>query len=296
MKNLLPSHTIIFTSLLFVIIVTSGCVNRFFYFPNGIEYRKPEAMTSPVEEMNFKSSDGTKLHAWFMHSTASNTLGTVVHFHGNAQNLTAHSSLVDWLPSEGFNVFIFDYRGYGKSAGKPSRKGLYQDGVAALEFVRTLPMVDTNRVIILGQSLGGATALAVAARNPDLAGQAIIIDSSFYSYRRIVRDKIGAIPILAFLRVPLSYLVISDAYSPSSKLDDISPTPLLFMHGTADVVIPVHHAHLLYKRAKDPKELLIIEGGNHISGLVLQRGTVAPLILTFMTNALVEKATTATHE
>jgi len=289
-------HTFLYSLLVFILMVTSGCVNRFFYFPNRVEYRKPETMTSPVEEMNFTSSDGTKLHAWFLHSTSSNSLGTVVHFHGNAQNLTAHSSLVDWLPSEGFNVFIFDYRGYGKSDGKPSRKGLYQDGIAALQFVRSLPMVDTNRIVILGQSLGGATALAVAARNPELAGQAIIIDSSFYSYRRIVRDKIGAIPVLAFLRVPLSYLVISDAYSPSSKIGDISPTPILFMHGTADVVIPVHHTHLLYKRAKDPKEMLIIDGGNHISGLVSQRSTIAPLLVTFMTNALEEKTASNTHE
>jgi len=265
-------------------------VNRLFYHPNAIQYRNQDALGSPVTEVAFKSGDGTPLHGWYIQSTASNVLGTVVHFHGNAQNLTAHSSFVDWLPAEGYNLFMFDYRGYGKSGGKPSRKGLFMDGIAALEKVRTLPGVDTNRIVILGQSLGGTTALAIAGRHPELAGQAIISDSSFYSYRRIVRDKIKTIPILSLIRVPLSWLVINDAYSPAPTLGNISPIPVLFMHGTDDRVIPLHHVHLLYDHTKDPKQLVVIEGGEHISGFYNQREEMKPKIRAFLKSALNHEA------
>lgn len=249
-------------------------------------------MGVPVHEHSFESLDGTRLHGWFVEAATTNVLGTVVHFHGNAQNLTAHSSFVEWLPAAGYQLFMFDYRGYGKSAGRPSRRGLFEDGVAVLRYVRTLPEVDTNRIVILGQSLGGTTSMAVAGRHPELAGQAMIMDSAFYSYRRIVRDKIALIPILSLLRVPLSWVVISDAYSPAPTLPNISPTPILFIHGTADMVIPVHHAHRLYERAAEPRDILIIEGGKHISGFYAQRADVVPYVLSFMSNALNPTITT----
>ncbi len=271
---------------LLLIAFLPGCVNRLFYHPNSIEYRAPEAFGAPVRDVFFESADGTKLHGWFASATTSNVLGTVVHFHGNAQNLTAHSTFVEWLPTNGFHVFMFDYRGYGKSEGSPSRRGLFEDGVAALRFVRTLPEVDTNRIVILGQSLGGATALAVAGRHPELAGQAIVIDSAFYSYRRIVRDKIALIPILSLLRVPLSWVLITDAYTPSATLGAIAPTPILYIHGTRDLVIPFHHAEWFRDNTPGPHDLLVIENGRHISAFHTQRAEAVPIVLSFLTNAL----------
>jgi fermentation-respiration switch protein FrsA (DUF1100 family) len=269
-----------------MVLVSIGCVNRMFYYPDRVEYRTPESMPGPVREVRFKSGDGVNLHGWFVQSTNPAVHGTVVHFHGNAQNLTAHAGFVDWLPAEGFHLFLFDYRGYGKSEGKPSREGLYLDGIAALQEVRRQPEVDTNRIAIIGQSLGGATALAVAGRNPELRGQALVIDSAFYSYRLIVRDKIRLIPLLSWFRVPLSYVLISDAFSPAATLAKISPVPILFMHGDNDLVIPAHHSCLLYDRAGDPKYLMIIEGGRHTSGMVIQREEVTPRISVFLQEAM----------
>jgi fermentation-respiration switch protein FrsA (DUF1100 family) len=266
--------------------LTPGCVNRMFYYPDRVAYRTRDSFQPPAEDVFFPSEDGTLLHGWFVRSTAPVIHGTVVHFHGNAQNLTAHSSFVDWLPAEGFHLFMFDYRGYGKSEGRPSREGLYRDGVAALRHVRTLPGVDTNRIAIVGQSLGGTTALAVAGRHPELAGRALVIDSAFYSYRRIVRDKIELIPLLSLARVPLSYLVISDAYSPVPVIGDIAPIPLLFLHGTADRVIPVEHSRMLHEIASDPKDLIIIEGGRHTSGMMDQRGEIVPRMVSFLIEAM----------
>ncbi|HMO49799.1 MAG TPA: alpha/beta hydrolase [Kiritimatiellia bacterium] len=263
-----------------------GCVNRMFYHPNRIEYRTAEQMPGPTRDVCFTSADGTPLHGWFVASPVSNALGTVVHFHGNAQNLTAHSGFVDWLPAEGFHLFLFDYRGYGRSAGRPSRRGLVEDGIAALQEVRRQPEVDTNRIVIIGQSLGGTVALAAVGVQPDLRPQAMIIDSTFYSYRRIVRDKIALIPLLSWFRWPLSHALIGDRYSPADFIADLSPTPVLFLHGTADFVIPHHHSEWLYERAGEPKELIIIQGGEHCSGMVQQRAEIAPRIRDFMIEAL----------
>lgn len=267
-------------------VILPGCVNRMFYYPNRFEYRAPESIGQGARDIYFESGDGTRLHGWFVAATRTNALGTVVHFHGNAQNLTAHSSFVDWLPAEGFNLFLFDYRGYGKSEGKPSREGLFMDGVAALREVRKLPGVDTNRIAIIGQSLGGTTALAIAGRHPELRGQALIIDSAFYSYRRIVRDKIKLIPLLSLLRVPLSYLLISNALSPEETLAAIAPVPILFLHGTADVVIPSSHSEMLYAAAAEPKELILIPGGEHIDGMYNEQSGIRTNVVDFLHRAL----------
>ena len=267
-------------------VLLPGLVNSLFYYPDRIEYRTPESIGNGAQDVFFESEDGTKLHGWFVAATTNPVHGTVVQFHGNAQNLTAHSRLVDWLPAAGFNVFLFDYRGYGKSEGRPSREGLYLDGVAALQTVRRLPEVDTNRIAILGQSLGGTTALAIAGRHPELRGQALIIDSSFYSYRTIVRDKIGQIPLLALLRVPLSYLLISNALSPGDTLAEIAPVPILFMHGTADLVIPHHHSEMLHAAAREPKQLILIPGGSHIDGMQDPQNGIRPQVVEFLRKAL----------
>ena len=87
--------------------------------------------------------------------------GTVIHFHGKGRNMTAHIGFVHWLAKEGFNLFVFDYRGYGQSAGRPQHRGVYQDGVAAIRYVQSRTDVDPDRIVILGQSLGGGGAIAV---------------------------------------------------------------------------------------------------------------------------------------
>jgi len=282
--NKINQHWLSKTLFVFLLLwFLPGCVNRMFYYPNSVQYRTLESMPGNGRELYFQSGDGTRLHGWFVSSPATNIHGTVVHFHGNAQNLTAHSSFVDWLPGMGYHLFLFDYRGYGKSDGKPSREGLHLDGVAALQEVRRQPEVDTNRIVIIGQSLGGATALGVVGEHPELRGQALIIDSAFSSYRLIVRDKIEAIPLLSLLRVPLSYLLISDQYAPDDYISGIAPVPVLFMHGTSDLVIPDHHSQWMYDQAGEPKKILMIPGGSHICGFSDEyRNETIPIVLDFL--------------
>src|SRR5512145_1917489 len=148
--------------LLLVVAVTfscQGCVGGMFYYPDQEVYDTPDRHGLKYEDVTFPSRDGTSLSGWFIPAVGP-PKGTVVHFHGNAQNMTSHFGFVSWLPSRGFNLFVFDYRGYGKSAGRPERQGIYEDSLAALDYIATRPGIDHDRLVVLGQSLGGANAIA----------------------------------------------------------------------------------------------------------------------------------------
>ena len=245
----------------------TGCANPLFYQPDRTEYQTPAAKKLAFEPVTFASEDGTKLSGWFVPAVGP-AKGTVLHCHGNAQNMTAHFSYVDWLPHHGYNVFVFDYRGYGESAGTPEREGVFQDTLAALNYLRTRTDINTNKLLIFGQSLGGANAIAALAADGGAGVRAITIDSSFYSYRMITRDKIKMIPVLSLLRWPLSYLVVSNGHSPGDAIGKLpSGIPLLIIHGKADRVIPWQHGQKLFDAAHDPKYLMLIEDADHTQAL-----------------------------
>lgn len=265
-----------------------GCVNSMFYYPDHTVYDTPERHGLAYEEVTFASRDGTRLSGWFIPSVGA-ARGTVVHFHGNAQNMTSHFAFVSWLPHQGFNLFVFDYRGYGKSAGKPERTGVYEDCLAALDYITTRSGIDHDRLLVFGQSLGGANAIAALGSSPRKNVRAVVIDSAFSSYRRIVRDKIGEMPLLSLIRYPLSYLLISDGLSPEQHIASLAPTPLLIVHGTADSVIPYHHGKRLFELAGEPKQLWTVDGGGHTSAFMDPSGGYRQRLVGFFTGALAGK-------
>jgi fermentation-respiration switch protein FrsA (DUF1100 family) len=111
------------------------------------------------------------------------------------------------LPANGFNLFVFDYRGYGKSEGTLSREGGYQDSLAAVKYVKIRTDIDQTKLILFGQSLGGANAMAVAGRN-DLPGIVrVVIDSAFSSYKSVAADHAGILK-------PFAYVMIGNDCSP----------------------------------------------------------------------------------
>ena len=268
-----------------------GCVGRLFYQPDKKSYGTPASYSLPYEEVTFSSKDGTRLSGWFVPAVGT-PRGTVIHFHGNAQNMSAHFGFVNWLPAEGFNLFVFDYRGYGKSGGGPDRQGVYEDSVAALSYVAARKGIDHNRLLILGQSLGGANAIAAAGGNRFSGIRAVAIESAFSSYRGIVRDKIGEIPLLSFLKWPLSFLLIGNSLSPEAVVAKIAPVPLLLIYGTADPVVPYHHGTGLYARAKEPKELWTIEGGGHTEAFAESGSPYRAKLVRFFNEALAKSHST----
>ncbi len=142
----------------------AGCVERMFFYPDAVKYTTPSQIGVRVEDVHVVSSDGSRLHGWFMPAVGQ-AKATVLHLHGNAANISNHLPLVAWLPARGYNVLMIDYRGFGRSAGKPSLDGIVDDAAAALAYLRTRPDVDATRLIVFGQSIGGATALRMLARD-----------------------------------------------------------------------------------------------------------------------------------
>lgn len=234
-----------------------GCAESALFYPDAIMRATPDAYGLAYTESPFEAEDGTHLQAWFIPAaTVANprdALGTVIQFHGNAQNMTAHWRLVDWLPRQGFNVFVFDYRGYGASEGSPSVNGLLLDCTAALQHVRSLPQVDPSKLLILGQSLGGTNAIVAVAHDGGAGVRAIAIESTFSSYSRIANDKI-----------PGSGVLISDRLAAEAFVPLLERIPLLWLHGTDDQVIPMAHSERLHAAATGPSQLVIVPGAGHL--------------------------------
>ena len=241
-----------------------GCANRLFFYPDHQVHATPATLGLRATDVAFQSADGTHLHGWFCPAAGiDKPRGTVIHFHGNAQNLTAHAAFVNWLPPAGYNLFTWDYRGYGRSEGRPERAGLAADCRAAMDKVRTLPGVDPDRLLVVGQSLGGAQAVWLLGSTAQPGVRAAVIDSAFSSYRGIVREKIAAMPLLGLLRAPLSWLVVSDALSPVQVAAKLAPLPCVFAHGDADPVVDWTHSKTLARAVGASARLWILPGGGH---------------------------------
>jgi uncharacterized protein len=245
-------------TLLFV----QGCGSLFFY-PKKQLFVNPIALQFSPQDIYFKSSDDLTLHGWFFRAQAS-AKGTILVLHGNAENLSTHVNSVLWLIPQGFNIFIFDCRGYGRSEGKPSISGVHQDAEAALETVLNMPETKGGKIVVLGQSIGGAIAVYTVAhtvhRNKIAA---LVIDSAFASYRLIAREKLGDVFLTWPFQYPLSYLV-SDSYSPIRHIKDVYPVPILVLHGTDDPVVPEHHGRMLFEAAREPKLFIETPTPGHI--------------------------------
>lgn len=274
-----------FLVLLFILLSLSGCANSLFYYPNDKVYLTPEDAALSYENVYFNSLDGTRLHGWFFPARGK-AWGTVVHFHGNAGNITANLNMMSFFPYQGLNTFMFDYRGYGESEGHPERKGVYEDSLSAVRYVLDRNDVDKSRVVLLGQSLGGANAIAVCASLDAGTVRALVVDSSFYSYRSIVRDKIGQIPVFSWFKSPLSLIMATDSYHSGDLIGSIAPTPLLVIHGTADRVIPYQHGVRLFERAGEPKTFLRVDGGDHIEALAPRNREYREKVLDFFRQSI----------
>ncbi|MBL9077986.1 MAG: alpha/beta fold hydrolase [Planctomycetes bacterium] len=249
--------------LLGVAALSPGC-NGLFYHPDARRYRP---LPPGAEEVWFASGDGTRLHGWFLPAQGE-PKGTVLHVHGNAQNLTSHLGFVDWLPARGFAVFAFDYRGYGASAGSPSRQGVFEDACAALDHVLARPDVDPKRVVVFGQSLGGAIATAALGERGTHGVRGVAVDSTFGSYVAMGNAALGG----GALTWPLAWLLLSDAHAPEDSVAAIAPVPMLFLHSTHDPVVPLAEGRRLFEAAREPKEFVELPAPGHTVAVDTQQG------------------------
>ena len=236
-----------------------------FYYPDDEYYDSPFRAGLMFEEVYFNSLDNTRLWGWFIPAKGiedqKQVKGTVIHMHGNAQNMTAHWQFAEWLPLRGYNLFTFDYRGYGKSEGTPEPKGVFEDCIAAFDHLRSRTDIDTDRLFVFGQSLGGMLAIASSAASPK-GIRAVLAEAPVHSYSMSVR-----------YRMPGMQLDLDDSYCAGPWVSKVAPIPLMLMHGTADSVVHYDHSLALYEDAGDPKQLVTIEGGEHIDAMTRRYGS-----------------------
>lgn len=245
-----------------LVLLLSGCESLFFW-PSKKMVPSPEYFNFTKQDRFFTSEDGTIIHSWLL-PTSTEKRGTIFFLHGNAQNLSYHVANVYWLIDKGWDVVIIDYRGYGRSAGKPNFDAIQKDALAGYHALLTQHS-DKLPIIVWGQSLGAAVAINMAANLPseDLP-QGLIIDSGFSSQRKIMQETLGKSWITWLFQYPLSWSVTNE-YSPDEAIIKIKDIPLLFVHSANDPLINSSHAETLFELANTPKQLWISQQRGHIT-------------------------------
>ena len=206
-----------------------------------------------AEDVWLHASDGTRLHAWWI--ARAGTKWTTLHLHGNAGNISHRDLSAETITRAGSSVLLLDYRGYGKSEGRPSEAGLYRDAAAAYEWLRAKDYTPAQ-IIVHGESLGTAVAAELASRQP-CAG--VVLEAPFPSAKAVAHR------VLPFL----GPLLIS-GFDTKSRMDRIR-APVFVIHGDADEVIAYSLGKQVFDAARGPKRLWTIEGANHNNLHVLGR-------------------------
>ena len=236
------------------------------FFPDPVVTRTPAAAGLPFQEVQFSTADGVKLHGWFIPAPAATrpadppnqpaaVNSTILWFHGNAGNIGYQVddivALRQWTQA---NIFIFDYRGYGNSGGRPSEQGIYRDARAAWRYLLTRSEVDPRRIILYGRSLGTAAAVELATAPGDgPPPYALILYSPLTS--------LGAMARAIHPRLPL-HLLAGGQFNSLSRIGRV-PCPILIIHSADDEIIPVEQGRQLFAAAPKPKQFLYPDAPGH---------------------------------
>ena len=271
--------------LLFVVGIFFVGLDRLFYYPSKTVHYTPDDFSLKYEDVTFETSDGLKLSGWFLPADG-HARGTVVHFHGNAENITAHVTLSLWLVWAGYNVFVFDYRGYGESEGKVTRAGTIRDGHAALDYLLSRDDVDPRRIFAFGQSLGGAVATVVAAEREEF--RAVVLDSTFSGYRRIGSRHLQRVLFFKWLTDLIAAALLSDDYDPIDYVARIAPRPLLVIASAEDKICFAELGRELFDAAAEPKEFVLVQDSEHLQTVAENVDGVQDKILRLFERAVAE--------
>ena len=198
-----------------------------------------------VAEHAFTTTDGVRIHAWW--AEAPDARATLVWSHGNGGNIAGRSAVLRGLAARGVSVLAYDYRGYGRSAGRPSEEGVYLDALAAYDHLRARG-IPASRLIAFGESLGGAVSVHLASKRP-CAG--LVLVSPFTRLKDVARVHYGPLAALA-----------GDRFDALGLIPTIR-RPLLVAHGDQDEIVPFELGVRLFEAAAEPKRFLRVEGAHH---------------------------------
>jgi len=252
-----------------LLLVAASCSSKFY---NPIRHRiyEPSQYGYEYREIQFRSLDGTNLHGWFFRATSDKQeRGTIIQFHGGDENVSSHFTNLVWLTREGYNLFVFDYQGYGSSEGLPNQQNLNSDGVAALNWVNNYNLARRKEIklIAYGQSMGGTVLMrSLHDFNDKELISGVVIESSFESYREVLRSRLAE-NWYTWIFQPLAYVLVKDDFAPKEYIADIAPVPILVIHGDADKEVPVKHGLRIFEHAGEPKTFWAVPGGGHVKAM-----------------------------
>ena len=239
--------TLIALAILCFFIFLPRIENFFVFFPDSEMVATPETFLIDYRDIFF-DQDGEKLHGWLCLNRRASS--TILFCHGNAENISHRLEYINSLLTSGFQVFIFDYQGYGKSRGRPSEQGIYRAGLAAYDYLVNKEGISPEKIIVFGHSLGAAVAIEVSLQRET---RALIIESAFTS----IREMAGTI----WLFKPISFF-IPRHYNNLKKIEGIN-VPKLMIHGDNDGVVPYSMGRKLFEKAGSPKFFYTIKGTGH---------------------------------
>jgi len=220
--------------------------DRFLYFPSAELAATPAAYGLRAEELRIEAEDGARLHGWWIRGPGTRA---ILFFHGNAGNIADRLERAKILNERlGLDVFLVDYRGYGRSSGAPSEQGLYRDAKAVYETARERGFLPAQ-ILVFGESLGSAVAVQLALDRPCAA---VILETPFLSVPAMAKEHYPFVP--AFL--------IKSRFDSASKIGGVAP-PKLFLVAERDEIAPPSQGRELFALAREPKTLYVIRGAGH---------------------------------
>lgn len=224
--------------------------NRLIYFPPRYPagFPSPAIYQSEVEDVRLVTADGVRINAFYYSNPASKQV--LLWFHGNAENIGYDLDHLRVLAQIGVNILAVDYRGYGRSEGKPDEAGVYRDADAAYDYLTGQRHFRAQDIVIYGHSLGGAVAVNLASRRP-CGG--LIVQSSFTSARAMAR-RMFAIPLIEY--------AVKSRFDSLERIRDVH-APILIVHGTRDSVVPFAMGQELFTAAPESKRFFPVQGAGH---------------------------------
>ena len=244
-----PLLGIVLVGCLAFIMLYSRIENYFMFFPEKELDLYPRDLGLEAEDVLVDTPDGVRIHGWLF--PPPNVQAPLLLFcHGNAGNISHRLDNVQHLVRHGFGVFLFDYRGYGRSTGRPSEQGIYQDGRAAYAYLVNGRKIPADRIVLFGRSLGAAVAVEVALNHPV---RCVILESAFTSTRAMARHM-GPFALLS--------PVLPAHFNNLEKIPRLEG-PKLLVHGTADEIVPFSMGRALFEAAREPKTFLPLKGAGH---------------------------------
>ncbi|WP_158278676.1 alpha/beta hydrolase [Rhodohalobacter mucosus] len=222
--------------------------DRLLFMPASGMLQTPESAGLKAEDVWTETEDGVRIHGWYFPNEETNRV--IVLSHGNAGNISYRIEIARTLLDSGAAVLMYDYRGYGKSEGRPSEQGLYRDILAFTEALMDEKGYESENIFHNGRSLGGAVAAYAATQ---IRPGGLVLDSAFTNLRKMAGDVYPFVPSA----------LVKYSFPTEEYLSRLQGVPVMIMHSPQDEIIPIHHSERLFEAAGEPKRFVRLRGGHN---------------------------------